>query len=35
MALSTPPLFPTGSFTEFPTGLRESVYSMAPPFARG
>jgi transposase len=32
--LSTPPLFPSSSFTKFPTGLRLRFYSMAPPFAR-
>jgi dihydroflavonol-4-reductase len=33
-AVSTLPLFPTWSFTLFPTGLRESFYSMAVPLAR-
>jgi hypothetical protein len=32
--LSTLPLFPTRTFTLFPTGLRDSFYSMAAPFAR-
>jgi hypothetical protein len=32
--LSTLPLFPTWSFTLFPTGLRDSFYSMAAPFTR-
>ena len=32
--LSTLPLFPTWSFTLFPTGLRESFYSMAAPITR-
>jgi hypothetical protein len=33
-AVSTLPLFPTWSFTLFPTGLRDSFYSMAAPFTR-
>jgi hypothetical protein len=32
--LSAPPLFPSRTFTEFPTGLRLLFYSTAPPFAR-
>jgi hypothetical protein len=32
--VSTLPLFPTWSFTLFPTGLRDSFYSMAAPFTR-
>jgi hypothetical protein len=31
--VSTPPLFPSCSFTEFPTGLRLRFYSIAFPFA--
>jgi hypothetical protein len=32
--VSAPPLFPSRTFTEFPTGLRLLFYSTAPPFAR-
>jgi len=32
--VSTLPLFPTRTFTLFPTGLRDAFYSMAAPFAR-
>ena len=32
--VSTLPLFPTWSFTLFPTGLRDSFYSMTAPFTR-